>query len=59
MFPLIRVLIFLAVAGPVFSVGAAPPPGNVDPSVDPGRGPNLVKAAGRTTGRGLIEFYEY
>jgi uncharacterized delta-60 repeat protein len=44
MFPsFVRVLIFLAVAGPVFSVGAAPQPGSVDPSLDAGRGPNSVR----------------
>src|SRR4051794_29005622 len=44
MFPLIRVLIFLAVAAPVFSVSAAPQPGSVDPSLDAGSGPNVVRA---------------
>jgi uncharacterized delta-60 repeat protein len=42
----VRVLIFLAVAGRVFSVAAAPQPGSIDPTLDAGRGPNLVKPFG-------------
>ncbi|MFL6520214.1 MAG: hypothetical protein ACJ8NS_08340 [Chthoniobacterales bacterium] len=42
----VRVVVFLAVAGPVFAALAAPQPGSVDPTLDAGRGPNLVKAWG-------------
>jgi uncharacterized delta-60 repeat protein len=48
----VRVLILLAVACPVFSFGAAPQPGSVDPSLDAGRGPNLVRAFGAA---GLVQ----